>query len=111
MLMDISAPEPDTPVAPDGARFLIRTPKKEDGQAIWDLIAACPPLDQNSMYCNILQCTHFADTCVLAERGGMPVGWLSAYFPPTEPETLFVWQVAVHEKARGEGLARAVGSP
>jgi len=108
MNMDLSAPEPDTPVAPDGARFLFRAPNKGDGQAIWDLIAACPPLDRNSMYCNILQCTHFADTCVVAEREGVALGWLSTYCPPAEPHTLFVWQVAVHQKARGEGLARAL---
>jgi L-2,4-diaminobutyric acid acetyltransferase len=80
----------------------------EDGRPIWELIASCPPLDQNSMYCNILQCTHFAETCALADRGGKPVGWLSAYCPPEEPHTLFVWQIAVHEDARGEGLGRGL---
>ena len=38
--------------------------------AIWELISACPPLDTNSAYANLLQCTHFADTCVIAEREG-----------------------------------------
>src|SRR5690606_31523745 len=28
-----------------------------------------------------------------------------AYIPPAQPETLFVWQVAVAEKARGRRLA------
>lgn len=104
--MDTSEPYPRTTIrARDGARLGLRAPTKEDGKAVWDLIAACPPLDQNSMYCNILQCTHFAGTCVLAERDGKALGWLSAYCPPDEPETLFVWQIAVHEEARGEGLA------
>ena len=74
------------------------------------LIAACPPLDTNSAYCNLLQCSHFADTCVLAERetedGFQLVGWISAYRPPAAPDELFVWQVAVHESARGLSLAR-----
>jgi len=34
------------------------------------------------------------------------VGWISAYRPPSEPDRLFVWQVAVHESARGLGLGR-----
>jgi L-2,4-diaminobutyric acid acetyltransferase len=42
---------------------------------------------------------------VLAEREGRVVGWVSAYRPPSEPESLFIWQVAVAEEARGEGLA------
>jgi len=83
---------------------VLRAPRAEDGAAIWALVRDCKPLDENSMYCNMLQCDHFADTCVLAERNGKPIGWISAYIPPNDPETLFVWQVAVSEKARGLGL-------
>jgi L-2,4-diaminobutyric acid acetyltransferase len=81
-----------------------RKPRREDGSAIWDLIASCHPLDENSMYCNLIQCDHFSDTCVLAEMDGKPVGWISAYLMPDDTEALFVWQVAVSEKARGQGL-------
>jgi L-2,4-diaminobutyric acid acetyltransferase len=73
---------------------------------VWELVAACPPLDRNSMYCNLLQCRHFSETCVLAERQGEAIGWTSGYRPPDEPSTLFIWQVAVHERARGLGLAK-----
>src|SRR3546814_14681168 len=41
--------------------FSFRNPVAEDAQAIHDLIAACPPLDTNSLYCNLLQCTQFAE--------------------------------------------------
>lgn len=87
-------------------QITFRSPTAEDGRRVWELIADCPPLDQNSMYCNLLQCSHFAETCVLAERGGDVVGWVSAYRPPSDPESIFVWQVAVSEKARGEGLGK-----
>ncbi len=86
-------------------RPVFRPPAPEDGAAVWSLIAACPPLDQNSRYCNLLQCTDFSDTCVIAEKDGSLAGWISAYRPPGDRKTLFVWQVAVHESARGEGLA------
>lgn len=33
------------------------------------------------------------------------VGFVSAYRKPDKPNELFVWQVAVHESARGMGLA------
>ncbi len=82
----------------------LRMPRAEDGAAIWELVQACKPLDENSMYCNLIQCDHFADTCVVAELKGEVVGWVSAYVMPKDPETLFVWQVAVSEKARGMGL-------
>jgi L-2,4-diaminobutyric acid acetyltransferase len=80
-------------------------PGAEDGPAISRLIASSPPLDPNSAYCNLLQCTDFRETCVVAERRGELLGWISAYRPPVAPDRLFVWQVAVHSAARGEGLA------
>ena len=56
------------------------------------------------MYCNLIQCDHFRDTCVVAERDGVVLGWVSAYVMPSDPDTLFVWQVAVSAQARGMGL-------
>ncbi|MCE9650977.1 MAG: diaminobutyrate acetyltransferase [Parvibaculum sp.] len=92
--------------ADEAAALNFRAPRPEDGPAVSALIRECPPLDVNSAYCNLLQCLHFADTCVVAERNGKMVGWISAYRPPAEPERIFVWQVAVHEHARGLGLGR-----
>lgn len=91
--------------SPDDA-FVFRAPVAEDGPAITRLVAACPPLDHNSRYCILLQCTHFADTCLLAEWEGDILGWISGYRPPSEPEAMFVWQVAVDERARGCGLGK-----
>lgn len=88
----------------DAATPRLRKPVPEDGAGIWELIKACKPLDENSMYCNLIQCDHFRDTCVLAELAGKPAGWVSAYVMPNDPETLFVWQVAVSGDARGTGL-------
>ncbi|MGH1357077.1 MAG: diaminobutyrate acetyltransferase [Thalassovita sp.] len=82
----------------------LRLPSAKDGAAVWELVRSCRPLDENSMYCNVLQCDHFADTSVLAEISGQAVGWISAYVMPNAPDTLFVWQVAVAENARGLGL-------
>lgn len=86
----------------------IRKPVPEDGPAVHRLIAACPPLDTNSLYCNLLQCSHFAETCAVAERSGEIMGFVSGYVKPNDPQTLFIWQVAVSEAARGLGLARAL---
>lgn len=81
----------------------LRKPVSEDGAAIWELVRDCKPLDENSMYCNLLQCDHFRDTSVVAELDGEIVGWVSGYIVPNEA-TLFVWQVAVGPAARGLGL-------
>lgn len=91
--------------AGDAGAVSMRSPTAADGERVWKLVKACPPLDENSLYCNLLQCVHFAGTCMLAEMEGEAVGWVSGYRPPERPEALFIWQVAVHEKARGRGLA------
>ncbi|MBO9466545.1 diaminobutyrate acetyltransferase [Tropicibacter sp. R15_0] len=93
---------PAHPMRPDLPS--LRKPVAKDGAEIWKLVRACRPLDENSMYCNLLQCDHFSDTCVVAELAGDVVGWVSAYVMPNEPDTLFVWQVAVSDAARGRGL-------
>ncbi|MDA3870409.1 MAG: diaminobutyrate acetyltransferase, partial [Gammaproteobacteria bacterium] len=83
----------------------LRKPISTDGAAVHRLISQCPPLDTNSMYCNLLQCTHFADTSVAAVQENELVGFVSGYIVPQRADTLFVWQVAVGDKARGQGLA------
>lgn len=93
----------DRPVA---EAIVLREPRPTDGAAVHQLVAACPPLDPNSMYCNLLQCADFSDTSVAAERDGELVGFISGYIPPRRQETLFVWQVAVADQARGAGLGK-----
>lgn len=82
----------------------LRKPTKSDGAAVYELVKSCKPLDENSMYCNLIQCDHFADRCILAELDGEVVGWISGYILPDADDTFFVWQVAVGAKARGLGL-------
>ena len=84
----------------------ITSPKSEDGAAVHDLVAACPPLDTNSLYMNLIQTTHFAQTCALAREDGEVIAWVSGHIPPEEPDTYFLWQVAVGEKARGKRLPK-----
>ncbi|NVK37781.1 MAG: diaminobutyrate acetyltransferase [Gammaproteobacteria bacterium] len=83
----------------------LQIPTAEDGMSVYELVQACPPLDNNSAYCNLLQCSHFADTSVAAVLEGQLVGFISGYILPGKPDTLFIWQVAVSDKARGQGLA------
>jgi L-2,4-diaminobutyric acid acetyltransferase len=84
----------------------LRPPVAADGYPLNKLVAASPPLDTNSVYCNLLQTSQFAETSVAACHKGELVGYISAYIPPSEPDTLFVWQVVVAEQARGQGLAK-----
>ena len=83
----------------------MRRPLPADGPAVTELIAACPPLDTNSRYSTLIQCSHFAEHCIVAEQDGAMMGWISGHRLPSDPATFFIWQVAVAPQARGLGLA------
>ncbi len=67
-------------------------------------MAQCPPLDLNSVYLYLLLTEHFSATCIMAEDAQGVLGMVSAYQPPGRADVLFVWQVAVHPRARGQRL-------
>jgi len=96
--------QPNNRVATLGNQVAVRAPNVDDGFAVHKLVAMCPPLDLNSRYFYLVQCTDFADTCIVAERDGEVVGWISGYRRPGHPNVLFVWQIAVHPDARGHSL-------
>lgn len=82
----------------------LRPPALADAQAMWSLVRAST-LDDNSPYAYLMLARYHAGTCAVAERDGALVGFVSAFVPPAQPDTLFVWQVGVSEQARGTGLA------
>ncbi len=86
-------------------KYIMRQPNSHDGFVLNQLIKNCPPLDGNSVYCNLLQCSHFAETCVLTELDNNVVASSTGYLKPADINTLFVWQIAVHADHRGQGLA------
>ena len=83
----------------------LRQPTIEDAADLWQLVADSGTLDRNSVYLYLLLCHDFADTCVVAERAGKVVGFVSAYRLPSDPTVLFVWQIGVDVSARRQGLA------
>lgn len=84
------------------SELIFYRPSIDDGLAVSKLISHCPPLDTNSVYCNLLQCYHFSSTSVAVKRCDELVGFISAYLIPETPDRLFVWQVAVSESTRPE---------
>ncbi|MGH8370897.1 MAG: diaminobutyrate acetyltransferase [Gammaproteobacteria bacterium] len=86
------------------AKLSLRMPTRDDGAAVWNLVGESGGLEQNSAYAYLLLCTHFRDTCVVAERDRQLLGCVLAYRPPSESDCVFVWQVGVAPEARGQGL-------
>jgi L-2,4-diaminobutyric acid acetyltransferase len=104
--MNLFASSPEV----EGQDLYFQEPRGELGHQVANLVKRCPPLDPNSTYCNLLQCEHFSATsCALLTARKELVGFVSGYLvPPPEPEenpdTLFIWQVAVDPSQRGKGL-------
>lgn len=93
----------DAPAAAE--RVEIRTPTVADGTSLWRLAAGTGVLDVNTPYAYILWTRDFAETSVIAEVDGEPAGFISGYRKPQDPQTLFIWQVAVDSRFRGRRLA------
>lgn len=89
-------------------QVVYRKPEAKDGARVWELIRDTGTLDLNSAYCYILLGDYFNDTCIIAEQDDNIVGFISAFRSPRNPETLFVWQVAVASSHRRQGIAKAM---
>lgn len=70
---------------------------------MWRLAART--VDINSPYSYLMLGEYFAENCAVAERNGDLVGFVTGFRPFEDPETLFIWQIAVDESARGLGVA------
>lgn len=88
----------------------LRHPTKEDGLKVYELVKSSPPLDLNSAYYYFIMCDDFSKSCLVAESNDEIIGFISGYIPqsPEKSQALFIWQVAVADKARGNGLASAL---
>ncbi len=85
--------------------MLIRTTTEHDGGDLWELVQATGQLELNTSYCYLMMSKLFSQTCLVAENEGRLVGFVMAFQPPEQSDTLFVWQVGVHPSHRGRGLA------
>lgn len=72
---------------------------------MWRVAAASGELDLNSSYMYLLYARDFAQTCRVALADGVVVGFVLGYRRADDPQCLFVWQIAVDESHRGEGIA------
>lgn len=97
--------EPDSTSSADNA-ILIRPSCPADGQKIWQLVRETGVLDPNSVYCYLLLCDHFRETCRVAEQDGKIIGFVTAYKLPGKDNTLFIWQIGIAVEARGRGIAK-----
>lgn len=84
--------------------IVFRKPDAKDGKYLWELARASKTLDVNSLYHYLLMCRVFVDTCLVAEKQGRVIGFCTAFIPPGAPDTVFVWQVAVDQQERGQGI-------
>lgn len=84
--------------------IIFRSANAADGAQMWKFVHEVGVLEQNPSYAYILLCQHFGDTCLVAERSGEMVGFVLAYVPPRQPDTVFVWQVGVSRQVRGRGV-------
>ncbi|WP_462417097.1 diaminobutyrate acetyltransferase [Kytococcus sp. Marseille-QA3725] len=90
---------------PDTDRVVLRRATLDDGAAMWRIARDSRVLDLNTSYAYLIMARDFGQHSTVAELDGEVVGFCMSYLRPADPGTLFVWQIAVDEAARGLGLA------
>lgn len=85
-------------------KIKFQKPKKSQTKGIIKLIENSKVLDVNSEYLYYLQTIHFKEYCCVITDDKEVIGFTSGYKIPNE-DTLFIWQVTVDKKYRGQNLA------
>ena len=85
-----------------------RPPTGYDATTMQLLAMGSEVLSVHDTYYYALLARHFQKTCIIAECKGMPCGYVTAYSPPGQPDTLFVWQVGVARKFQGKGVGKSM---
>lgn len=47
---------------------------------------------------------YYTDTCVVAKLDQELVGFITAFIPPKQPDTVFIWQIGVDPDHSGKGI-------
>lgn len=92
-------------VAEPKENLIFRKPTEEDGKEVWQLIKNTGVLDLNSSYSYLMWSKFFDETSVIVEETNKVISFVSGFIQQKSPDTIFIWQVAVDETARGKGLA------
>lgn len=84
-----------------------RRPSVEDGGSMWELVKETGVLDVNSSYSYLMLSKFFSDTCLVAvdETEERLAGFVTGFRPPQNSNSYFVWQIAVSDHYRGQGIA------
>ncbi|MCS4503162.1 L-2,4-diaminobutyric acid acetyltransferase [wastewater metagenome] len=86
--------------------IILRQPAIADGGGMWRVVRDAGVLDENSSYLYLLMARDFSETCVVAERDGRTIGFVTGYRRPQRPDTAFLWQVGLLPEAQGLGLGK-----
>ncbi len=94
----------------DAETIKIRRSRLEygDGSAMWRVARESGVLEENAEYTYHMFSHFFGETSTVADLDGVAVGFVAGFRPPYRQDSLFVWQIAVAEEARGRGLAAAM---
>lgn len=87
------------------ATITLRSPRIDEGAAMWELARDSERLDLNAPYAYMMWARDFHATTIVADVDDEIVGFVTGFWRPESPTTLMVWQVAVDERHRGRGIA------
>lgn len=84
----------------------IRTCTPDDLQRVSRFVATCPPLEAHTGFTYWVTFNFWGETCFLATDGDEVAGYASGVGTGSSPDLIYIWQVGVAERYRGNGLSQ-----
>lgn len=84
----------------------IRTCTPDDLHQVSQFVESCPPLERHTGFTYWVTFNFWGDTCFVAADGDEIVGYASGVGAGRSPELIYIWQVGVAERYRGNGLSQ-----
>ncbi len=103
-MSEAASPEASPAAERAPKRITVERASPADAPAVHRIVVASGVLDPCSAYAYVLLCDRFRDTCLVARQHNAIVGFVTAFVPPRDPGTVFVWQIGVDARARGQGV-------
>lgn len=88
-----------------GETIHFRRPTENDGSEMYRIVQQSEVLDVNSPYSYLMWSKYFNKTSIVAVCENQIIGFVTGFIQPEDPNTLFIWQIAVDKHYRGHGLA------
>jgi phosphoribosylamine--glycine ligase len=88
-----------------GDAIAVRSPNETEFMRIHRFVKSCDRMEKYPEHLYRIVLRYHGDVCFVAESKGRIVGFVMGMRSEREPEKIFIWEIGVNRKMRGQGVA------